>query len=272
MNAIFMLIFGDPMYVKGGCISAKIHKNYIKQLNLNIEVNVMVDNIIYNNYRDDLLTSYDNIFKLDMIKINVNDKMKNDRYLSCMPYLVNKFQVFNYEQYDKILFLDVDIIVTTQEFYDIFYFNVPSVFTGNEYSKNNDEIDPFFFDKSKIFVSKNIKEKRYNEALRFLSRSINSSIFLISPNKIIYDEYILFLKLCEGNDGIKIHHADEKTFILFLCFYKNLTTYNIPYDFLVDYRYIKNTKYKALNYPVDVKPWIKHLNELTKEEMLWINN
>ena len=94
MYAVFMLLFGDSKYVKGGIITANVHKQFIKKLDLSIHVNVMVDDIIYNNHKNELISAYDNVYliNLNSIKIQKNDET-NDRHSSYMKYLINKYQI-----------------------------------------------------------------------------------------------------------------------------------------------------------------------------------
>lgn len=266
-----MLIFGDPLYMIGGCISVSAHKKFIKKLNIQIDINVMVDENIYK-YKDDLLDFFDNVYKIDMetakmdiptIK-NANEK----RYSSWIGYTINKWKILNYDQYDKILLVDVDFIPINDKFYSVFGYDTPSVLLDKKGSTKGGVIDYKFFDSNNLL--KNNKNVQWDKAIPKLTGSINASLVLLKPQKGLYNEYLNFLKLCEGQNGISDLHIDEKTLVLFTQFYKNMNLYNIPYWFSAYFLYAPHKKdYYAINYPIVIKPWIKPKFLQKREETIW---
>ncbi len=56
-----------------------------------------------------------------MKRIKLHDKIKIiDKYLDWMRYSINKWQVLQYDEYDKILFCDIDLLSISKDFYNIF--------------------------------------------------------------------------------------------------------------------------------------------------------
>lgn len=268
-----MLMFGNPIYMVGGCISATVHKNFIKKLNLKeeLDVNVMVDEENYK-YKDDLLNYFDNVYMINLAKAKMvepdNIDPNEKRYLLWIEYTVNKWQVLNYYQYNKILFIDIDFIPINDKFYGIFTYNTPAVLLDKKGKTEGGLVDYMFFDKNKLL--KDNDKLEWDTAIDKLTGSINASLILLKPAKGLYDEYLSFLRLCEGSKGIDNMHVDERTLVLFLQFYKNMNLYNIPYWFSAYFLYEHYKKnYYAINYPIKIKPWIKPKFLQRKEETIW---
>ena len=58
-NAIFMLCFLKDHYVLGACIGAFTHREFIKKLNLNIELIILCDDYIYTKFYNLLKLYFD---------------------------------------------------------------------------------------------------------------------------------------------------------------------------------------------------------------------
>ena len=123
-NAIFMLCMLKDNYVLGACISAFVHKLYIKKLNLDISLNIMADNYIYNKYKDILAQYFDKVLEIKLTKYEFMDNyiFAKGKY-SWINFSLSKWECLKYEEYDKILFIDVDEIPNKDSFYDIFEYN-----------------------------------------------------------------------------------------------------------------------------------------------------
>lgn len=270
MNAVFMLIFENPVYMVGGCISACAHKQIIKKLGLNIDVNVMVDQKIYE-YKNELLKFFDNVFLINLDKVKIHDKPINDanseRFSKWIGYSINKWQVLNYDDYNKILFVDVDFLPINNKFYNIFNYNTPCVLLDKKGNSEGGVIDRKYFDKYKYFKNGNTD---WSNAISRLTGSINATLVLVKPKAGLYQEYLSFVKLCEGRYGVRDIHIDEKSLVLFLQFYKNVILFNIPYYYSVWFSYAPHKKdYYAINYPISIKSWIKPTFLLKSEEVIW---
>ena len=90
--------------------------------------------------------------------------------------------ILNLTQFNKILFLDVDVLPINNNFYNIFNYNTPAVLTNNISSK---------LDNKKIMIN----EILFNDNLDInnlcsskikLKRSIDGSLLLIKPNKKLF--------------------------------------------------------------------------------------
>jgi len=244
-NAIFSIIFKNKSYIIGGCITAFIHDKFLKGLNMrkDIDINVMVDEKIYE-YKDELLKFYDNVFliKLEEIKIYIDEKLCE--YEKWIKYGINKWQILNYDKYNKILFTDVDIIPINKDFYNIFKLKTPAVII----SKNKDSNNKFTYELNPEFFLKNpdnsfANKLDYNQPSKKLDKSINATLLLINPDKKLYKEYLKFIKIIEGTNGYNSVNSDETSLLLFLLFYKKIKLYRIRDENCVFHRYNSKKKY-----------------------------
>lgn len=264
--AISLVIFKNIEYIIGGCIVAYLHKKFTKKLN--IDIIVLVDDYIYK-YKNILNKYFDKIIKIDLIKIKLNEKyIYHDKYSKWMNISINKWQILNLEEYDKVLYLDTDILPLNISFYDIFKidtFGITILGKNNNFNKIVDK--QIFLDDNKIF--------NYNNVSLKLKKSIDGSIVLVKPNKKLYQEYLEFLKICEDKNGyISSYYSgvDETTLLLFLFYYKNLKIKYISYDYTVilweKFEYnIKNIK--GLNYISYYKPWLLLPVIQWREQNIW---
>ena len=264
--AISTLIFNNPSYIVGACISFFLHKKFIEKYKLNIKLVAMVDNKIHQ-YKKILELFFDEIIKinLDIIKIDYN-KIKNEhgvkKYINWVKYSINKWQVFNLDSYKKVLFVDVDLLPINKNFYKIFENNTPSVLIDIIHD-NNTIIDPQFISNKKIF-----EKSDYNTSKNLIN-SINATLLLIKPDKKLYSEYLKFLKICEGDNGYDSFHADETTLLYFLMFYKSLDIYSISKYYASYFREYDPKKSVGLNYPYKIKSWEKLPMLQRVEENIW---
>ena len=129
-NAIFMLIFNKLHYLVGGFISGYIHKKFIKKLGLEIELVVMVDKKI-NEYREELLKVFDRVELVELLEIRLNKEYHYaNKYSEWMKNSITKWHILKYEEYNKILFIDVDILPVEENFYKIFEIRTPAIERG----------------------------------------------------------------------------------------------------------------------------------------------
>ena len=233
--AIVMLIFYNEIYLVGACISAWVHKKYIEQLNLDIKLIVMVDENIYK-YKKDLGQYFDEIILIELLELKLNPKYQ----------VINKYS--KWMKYSKI--------------------KTPGIMVRG-FSENKTFDNKFFLDKIDLEL------EDYYDISTTLKYSIDAGIILLKPDKKLYDEYIEFLKICEGNNGYISKYdscIDETTLLLFLLFYKKIKLYSIPYDFAVSpwdkFPYNKNNV-NGINYLSMIKPWIKLPIIQWADENIW---
>ncbi len=255
-NAICMLIFGNELYVVGACLSAYVHKKFIKKNNLDINLVVMVDKQIYQ-YKKDLEKYFDKVILIEMLEVKLNKEyFVLEKYSKWMKYSINKWQILKLTDYDKILFIDIDILPLTDSFYSVFNNKTPG-FIIKGIDSNNQEIKNFGITSDKNF---NL-DKCYKFSQNFY-KSIDAGFVLLEPNAKLYNEYYEFLKKCAGTNGyISMKHSgvDETSILIFYMFYKKIPIYTISYEFAVipweKYRYNINNV-KGINFLAMIKPWV----------------
>lgn len=99
--AIMMTYISEKNNILNICASANIHKQNIKNTDYNIDLVILCHNNICKKDRNILIRYFDRIIKDDLLKIDLN--------------IYNKMS-----HYNKILLLDPDIMVTSEDFYDVF--------------------------------------------------------------------------------------------------------------------------------------------------------
>ena len=269
--AIVMLIFNNEYYVPGSIISAHAHKKYMEKLNLDFDLVVMVDEKIYQ-YKNELLKFFDVVKKIDMLELKLNYHVLK-KYSKWMKYLINKWQVLQYDEYDKILFVDPDFLPMDDKFYNIFNLNTPAILTkkcnlGEELKKN------FFMNEEYIEEIKNLSAENYYNVAPKLKASMNATIVLLEPDKNLYNEYLEFIKKAEikGYESLLHSAVDETSLLLFMRFYKNVPVYCISKEYSIapwdNKGYDLNNIY-GLNYVSLIKPWMRFPMLQWPEENIW---
>jgi hypothetical protein len=289
-NAIFMLIFSNPHYMVGAVIAAAVHKKILlDNLQNNIDIVCMVDDNIYK-YKDELLKYFDRVLLIDLIKMKLhNDLVIYNRYSKWMQYSISKWIILKYDEYDKILFCDIDLLPIDKQFYNIFNIESFGIFVthkiNNDLLEKNDlthayanKCDNFnmIAHKSDFFES-NDEIINYNHISPdiILKQSINATLLLVKPSKTLYNEYLEFIKICEYNNGYNSFHGkgvDETTMFLFLLFYKEIECKYISCEYGIIPREFNNKyKYeiKAINYATVIKPWLKMPMLCFTDEIIW---
>ena len=256
--AICNLIFTNPAYLVGGCLSAFVHKKYTKKLGLKVDIIVMVDKIIYE-FKDELLKFYDEVILIELIELNISPEYNIlQRYSNWIKYSVTKWEILNLTKWDKVLFIDIDMLPIKDDFYSILDMDVPALFFKhaqiNDFNKK--------IDKKEISDKSSFRDDEWNKAPLHLNKSIDASLVLIKPDNKLYLEYLEFLKLCGKNKGyapLDTKGVDETTLLLFFLYYKKMDVYQIPYEFgtvLYDETYKYNiNNIKCVNFMSDKKPW-----------------
>jgi hypothetical protein len=272
--AIAMLIFANEYYIPGTIISAYVHKKYITKFNLDIDLIVMVDDIIYK-YKDELLIFFDQVKKINLLEMKLSDDyFVIKKYSKWMKYSINKWQILQYDNYDKILFLDADFLPLDDKFYEIFNFNTPAVTTNLPCDEGSELSKTFFMNVENVKEINNAPaESYYNIALK-LQSSINATVIMLKPNIAMYEEYVNFLRKAEKRGYNSLTHSgiDETSLLLFLRYYKDIPIYCIPKKFSIapwdDKNYDINNIY-GLNYVSFIKPWLRLPMLQWPEENIW---
>ena len=271
-NAIGMIIFKNPLYLVGACLSAWTHRNFISKLDLDIKLIAMVDSQIYK-YKNELEKYFDHVELIELREMKLNSEYKIIyKYSEWMKYSISKWEILKFESYNKILFIDIDILPINDDFYEIFNLETPAIMIRGMNLEPNSLIKPeIFFEESKIMPKNN---EYWNISLK-LTKSLDAGFILLKPSKKIYTEYFDFIKICENNSGYVSKYdsgIDETTMLLFLLFYKKIPIHSIPYNYAPipwdKFSYDKK-KMKGINFISMIKPWIKLPMIQWTDENIW---
>lgn len=270
-NAICLLAFTNDIYLVGASLAGFIHKQYIKKFNLNIDVVLMIDET-FQNYVPELSVIFDNvkIIKLDEIKLSPKYKIHH-KYSKWLKYSISKWQVLNFEEYDKILFCDTEILPLDEKWYhDLFSLNAPAFLTKGH--SNNYGIP---IEKHKITDKIISTFEDYRISSKNFTFTIDAGLVLLKPSSNLHTEYINFIRNIEGEEGYisnNISGADETTLLLFMIFFKQIKCVSIPYEYAVisweNHKYDKSNVI-GLNFLSMIKPWIKPQVTQWSDERIW---
>jgi len=270
--AIVSLCMLNEHYIIGACISAFVHKFFTKSKK--IDLVIMCDENIYSKYYDVLSKYYDKIKKieLDYYPIYEDFKYPKEKYVSWVSYSTNKWKCLDYDEYDKILFLDVDMLPANPKFYDIFDFKTPAI----KRCRMTPHKSIINVEKFKPDIGKDYDDFVYNYANTI--GTMDGGIVLLSPSKKLYKKYQELVKELFKNKGIYSSNTsfpDETSLFYFLNREKK-KFYTIPDKYSVIPWYDKSTPEKQnyetallYNYNGFYKPWIKGRILQYPEELLW---
>jgi hypothetical protein len=217
-NAIGMIIFKNSLYLVGACLSAWTHRKFINKLNLDIKLIVMVDETIYK-YKDELDKYFDHVELIDLREMKLNSEYKVIyKYSEWMKYSISKWEILKLDTYNKILFLDIDILPIKEEFYDVFKFNIPAIMIRGLNQEPNTIVKTNLFFENLNVSDINNNNDFWNISLQ-LKKSLDAGFILLKPNAKLYNEYFEFIKICENKFGYISKYdsgIDETTLLLFL--------------------------------------------------------
>lgn len=260
MNAIVSLCMLKDHYVIGACISAWCHR----QLAPEIQLVVMCDQYIYNRHKDILADYYDQVklVDLDELYFPPSPNYKYHEKYGWITYSCNKWQCMKYTEYQKVLFLDVDILPISKEFYNVFNNETPSLHRPLKHS---------------VFNINHLR--RFRSYADYLTdnpnkiQTLDGGIVLLTPNLTTYEEYKVFLKDIYRN-GINSYYMsgpDETSLYYFISYVKKIQYSLIPDDQTVVFWELPEeaAHAKAYNYLSRVKPWVKPMYACWPEEKYW---
>lgn len=261
--AIVHLLFKSESYLIGACICGYVHQQFRKKYNLKFDLILMVDEPLYK-YKKELEPFFDQIRLIDMLPIKLSKQYTSKippKYAETMSLFTTKLNVFQLHEYTKVLFLDIDILPVSKEFYTIFKYKTPAtVFRTHR--------------KHTQIYSKKIHN--LSEQSQYLNVFLEGGIFLVSPTKTDFKDSITFMHESEGTHGYSSHQAsapDETIILNYLALKKNLTITNIPHEYCivpwdVKYKQYYNTTY-SYNYLSNIKPWNTPLFMSWKETYIY---
>lgn len=268
MNAIAFLCMLKEHYVVGLCIAAYTHKCFIKKYDLNIKLVVMCDRNIYEKYHSVLKLYFDVIKKIKLIEYPLSNKFvfAKEKYGSWVSFCTNKWKMLKYTEYNKILFLDIDILPASHKFYDIFKLHTPAILRCWELPHIEHKCDEIStINPGESFDDYVMNNKKVG--------SLNASICLLTPSKKLYKKYKKVTKenFTNGIYSFKESFPDE-TSLFYTLTSTNKHIYNICKEYCVvfwDEKTEEKKKILSYNFASNVKPWIKGRTMCWDEELLW---
>lgn len=266
--AIFMLCMLKDHYALGACITAYNHRYYIKKQSLNIKLVIMCDDYIFNKYESMLKKFFDKVINIKLKKYKISNKYKyNKEKYTWLSYSLNKWECLKYDKYNKILFLDIDILVNNSSFYNIFNFKTPAFYNIHINKKCN----------SGEQLNYNLIDETYKDYIKNIKKhgTIDGGICLFNPNKDLYIDYYKFVNELYKNGIYSIYKSGPDETSLFYYFMRNnIKLYNICSEYIViPWKNLKNKNKidnaKSYNYLATIKPWTKPKFLTWPEEILW---
>lgn len=274
--AIVYLLFGKDLYIIGACINAYVNRILTKNRK-EFDLIVMVDkNLMI--YQDILHKFFDRVEEIDMFEVNLSKDFAdnlNKRYTTGTSKLyANKWHCLKFTEYDKILFLDIDLLPVSEKFYSIFDFPTPALdlnITSNVAKPITGNIV-----KHEDFLPKNITidKKLIPKKLNYV---INGGIVLISPKEGDFAKYMSYIKSDFQDQEVYAPYGkfpDETSLTLFYTSIKKQDINVIPLNYTTLSWFSDKTKLAhdayAYNFLYEIKPWVIPLAMCFDEEIIWL--
>ena len=209
--AIMTLLFDNDSYLPGilllGSSIRKVMPTTNSNKKSNIELCCMVTNDISLEARSLILKIYDHVIDVDYLQIPPNlIKHTNPSTHNIYSKTFTKLRIFEMTQYDKILFLDANMLVIKEDIFSLFNLQTPAaVFMGKlsndpteKYFKNEKALDKFKNKycnwKGNSLHGKLIPYDNYENERISNGMNIESSVLLITPNLLIAKQRDNYLK------------------------------------------------------------------------------
>lgn len=279
--AIFFLCYHNDFYVMGLLCALYCHRYLISKNSIyknSIDLVVMCDDTIYK-YSDQIKSYCDRIILLNMTELNGHHKIyESNKYnKKWMDFIVNKWHSLYFDEYDKILFNDIDILPQSSIIYNIFdHYPTPFVFVCRSNEHNCTELITDQENKTQSF-------NNYYDYVRHGQTFIDAGFILLKPDKHLHNEYFNFVKTIEYKSPKSVTRKsgfDETSLFYFLNYKKNEPNscfkksdqYQIPWK--TDYHCKVNLKENinntmVFNYLSKIKPFIKPVPLMWPEEYIW---
>lgn len=261
-NAIVFLLMLNDKYVNGALITSYIHRLWLKKINLEkeVEIVIMVDKIINKKYKKVLSIFFDKIYEINLTYFPYNEQYKfyEKKYSKWLSYSLNKWQCLKLDMYSKILFMDIDILIIKPEFYKIFQLKPP-------YTVNNHNVKYSKYKNTHVNIS-------YNKFIKNNGKGVNGGIVLLEPSSDIYNKYIKFAHKIYSNGIYSTRSvAPDETSLYYFYYYilKNKFKMLNEQFLVIPWDKKNNIDYYAYNYLSFIKPWLKPKIIMWDEEFLW---
>lgn len=280
--AVFFLCFGSDYYIIGLLCALQAHREILARHKYNVELVVMCDEYIYK-FKDQLEKYCDRLVCIKMIALKDHYKATViEKYASpWLDYIINKWHCLYFDEYEKLMFSDIDMIPASSGLYGLFdKYTAPFVFGGRDYSKGcwND-----------VYYGCYNNRKQYSDFYSYTRDGkfyIDASQLIITPSRELHKEYYEFvtkLDYTNKRSANKYSTIDETSLYYFIsnvkgfkyeCFRKE-DLYAVPWSksyVCKDQRKVDTaTVQNALifNYRATIKSWVKPLPLMWPEEFIW---
>jgi len=230
--AITTLIFGNDSYVPGILLlGSSIRKVMPKAYEKYITLCCMVTSDISKESKSLITKIYDRVIEVDYLQIQPNlIKHNNPDTRNIYSKTFTKLRIFEMTEYDKVLFLDADMLVLKKDIFSLFNLNTPAaVFLGKLNNNPKDRYFKEFTENGKLFKQFqnkycNWKGKELHDNLIPYNKyenektndgmNIETSVLLIKPSKYMMNEVIKYLENIKQKN-IKIRGDTEMVSRLF---------------------------------------------------------
>jgi len=217
-HAIMTLIFGGDSYLPGILLLGSSIRKVMSSTNSNndnnsIDLCCIVTKDVSSEARKLILKIYDRVIEVDYLQIPPNlIKHKNPNTRNIYSKTFTKLRIFEFTEYDKILYLDADMLVIKKDIFSLFNIKTPAaVFMGK---LSNDHTERYFKNKKGLekFQNKycNWEEKRkelhgnlipynnkYENERSSAGMNIETSLLVITPSIFITkqrDNYLKYIR------------------------------------------------------------------------------
>ena len=277
-NAIFMMCVINETYVIGACIAGYCHRKMLENANLKdtTDLVIMCDENIYEKYHKLLRCDmfFDRVEKIDLRIFKDSPKYiySKAKYSLWIGASLNKWQIMKYDEYDKIMFVDIALLPSKTSLYDLFDRQLPLMLIRKENSEFNDPKDLKCIDGQKInTTTENITYDDYLENEQKYG-TIHGNLVVLKPSKIMYDEYVKLTDTIYKNGIYSIYKSGpDETSLFYYFIQKGIDVFsichenaNIPWDEHILIDIAKGYEFSSM-----VKPWIKPKILCWPEEILW---
>lgn len=263
MFAITTLVMGGNNYVPGAIALAKSARLFSSARLVCMITEDVTD-------RHLLEEVWDEVVQVDLITVDpppFGGKRAQDIYSSWISNAPTKWRCLGLDSYDKILFLDADMIIISP-IDEIFTMNTPAAMfdhqTSSEYVRAGSKLQGFknhYIPKGSktmthgMTIDKNVIEDLKNKKGQF---SIHGGLALLEPNRIVLDMYIDRVdEIISALPDTTLSGVDEITIALFYNMYGyDWHHIDIGYNMPAYHLYARFKKRsKILHYVGEWKPW-----------------
>jgi alpha-N-acetylglucosamine transferase len=139
--AIASLLFGSDSYLPGVLLLGSSIRHFIpKAYEKYFTLCCMVTPDINKSTRDIILKIYDKVIEVDYLQIPPHlIKHKDSTIRTIYSKAFTKLRIFEMVEYDKVLFLDADMLVLKKDIFSLFNLNTPAVVFMGKISNNPDD-------------------------------------------------------------------------------------------------------------------------------------